>query len=215
MLHDTNAVREAHKKIKASMFKIVPIEKAILNMVVRHLPSPQEGQKRKIDSLAPEFKNKTRAFATVRKAIVSCNEVEPIIVYVTKMQPFSARLYNVATRATDMSVSKSNQKLVAVARVYSGKLRVGSKVYVFGANHSAETPDVQEVEIPHIFLLMGSSLEPVNEVGPGCIIGIGGLENVLLKTATLTSTLECPNFSKLVGLSKDLIKVTIEPKMLA
>ena len=43
MLHDTNAVREAHKKIKASMFKIVPIEKAILNMVVRHLPSPKEG----------------------------------------------------------------------------------------------------------------------------------------------------------------------------
>lgn len=213
MLHDTNAVREAHKKIKASMFKIVPIEKAILNMVVRHLPSPKEGQKRKIDSLALEFKNKTRAFAPVRNAIVSCNEVEPIIVYVTKMQPFSARLYNVATRATDYA--ESNQKLVAVARVYSGKLRVGSRVYVFGANHSTETPDVQEVEIPHIFLLMGSSLEPVNEVGPGCIIGIGGLENVLLKTATLSSTLECPNFSKLVGLSKDLIKVTIEPKLLA
>lgn len=52
-------------------------------------------------------------------------------------------------------------------------------------------------------------------MGPGCIIGIGGLENVLLKTGTISSTLDCPNFSKLAGLSKGLIKVTIEPKILA
>ena len=36
-----------------------------------------------------------------------------------------------------------------------------------------------------------------------------------MKTGTLSSTLECPNFSKLYGLSKGLIKVTIEPKMLS
>lgn len=72
-----------------------------------------------------------------------------------------------------------------------------------------------ECEIPHLFLLMGQSLEPVSHVGPGCIIGIGGLENILLKTGTISNSLECPNFSKLYGLSKGLIKVTIEPKMLA
>ena len=71
-----------------------------------------------------------------------------------------------------------------------------------------------EVEIPHLFLLMGQSLQLINEVGPGCIVGIGGLENVLLKTGTLSSTMDCPNFSKLYGLSKGLIKVTIEPKSL-
>ena len=72
-----------------------------------------------------------------------------------------------------------------------------------------------QVEIPHLFLLMGQALEPIREVGPGCIVGIGGLEQVLLKTGTLSSTLECPNFAKLFGLSKGLIKVTIEPKMLS
>lgn len=103
---------------------------------------------------------------------------------------------------------------MAIARVYSGTMRVGSRVHVFGANHSPETPDVTEVEIPHLFLLMGQQLEPISQVGPGCIIGIGGLENILLKTGTLSSTLECPNFSKLYGLSKGLIKVTIEPEIL-
>ena len=61
---------------------------------------------------------------------------------------------------------------------------------------------------------MGQSLEPIHSVGPGCIVGIGGLENVLLKTGTISSTIDCPNFSKLYGLSKGLVKVTIEPKML-
>ena len=148
-----------------------------------------------------------------RNAIISCNDkAEPIIVYVTKMQPFASRTYNMVSRTNEQSAT--NQRLVAIARVYSGKLKVGSHLYVFGANHSPETPDVTEVVIPHLFLLMGQSLEAISEVGPGCIVGIGGLEDVLLKTGTLSSTLECPNFSKLFGLSNGLIKVTIEPKLL-
>lgn len=73
--------------------------------------------------------------------------------YVTKMQPFSSRIYNVASRSNEQILT--SQRLVAIARVYSGKLRKGSRVFVFGANHSPETPDVTEVEIPHLFLLMG------------------------------------------------------------
>ena len=98
--------------------------------------------------------------------------------------------------------------------MYSGTFSVGSRVYVFGANHSVEKPDVTEVEIPHLFLLMGQNLQSVGQVGPGSIIGIGGLENILLKTGTISSTLECPNFSKLDGLSKGLVKVTVIPEKL-
>lgn len=46
---------------------------------------------------------------------------------------------------------------------------------------------MKEVVIPHIFLLMGQQINPINEVGPGCIVGIGGLEDVLLKTGTISS----------------------------
>ena len=62
---------------------------------------------------------------------------------------------------------------------------------------------------------MGQNLDPVNEVGPGTIIGIGGLEDILLKTGTISSTLDCRNFSKLEGMSKGLVKVTIEPDLLS
>jgi len=85
MMTDTVALRKGHNKIKARLFEIFPIHKAVLGMVCRYLPSPIEGQPRKIDCLAADFKSKTRAFLPVRNAIVKCNQVEPIIVYVTKM----------------------------------------------------------------------------------------------------------------------------------
>ena len=85
MLMNTVAVREGHKKIKAKLFEMLPIHKAVLGMVCRYLPSPLEGQPRKIDTLAAEFKTKSREFLLVRDAIVSCNQEEPVVVYVTKM----------------------------------------------------------------------------------------------------------------------------------
>lgn len=74
-------------------------------MVSRMLPSPLDGQVKKIDSLSIDFKNKTRTFLACRKAVMECNRVEPIIVYVTKMQPFAARIYNAVTRTNDQSAS--------------------------------------------------------------------------------------------------------------
>ena len=73
MITNTTLLKEAHKNIRTKMFKMVPINRAILSMVVRMLPSPLEGQKRKIDSLAADFRNKNRAFTMARKAIMSCN----------------------------------------------------------------------------------------------------------------------------------------------
>ena len=161
MLGDTVLLRESHKKIKTKLFELFPIHKAVLGMVCRQLPSPLQGQPRKIDCLAADFKSKTRMYMPVRDAIINCNKDEPIIVYVTKMQPFSSRIYNLVTRQNAQNASP--QQLIAIARVYSGTLRAGSRVFVFGANHSTETPDVTEVEIPHLFLLMGGQgLEAVN-----------------------------------------------------
>ena len=40
MIGNTNLLKEAHKNVRQKMLKIVPINKAILGMVVRMLPSP-------------------------------------------------------------------------------------------------------------------------------------------------------------------------------
>lgn len=75
-----------------------------------------------------------------------------------------------------------------MSRVFSGTLRVGQSVYVMGARHQINGQvDVTETKIQHLFILMGSSIKLVDFAPAGCIIGIGGLDDILLKTGTISS----------------------------
>ena len=57
--------------------------------------------------------------------------------------------------------------------------------------------DVKETTIEHLFLLMGSSLKLIDEAPAGSIVGIGGLDDQLIKTGTISTDENCPNFIKL------------------
>ena len=70
--------------------------------------------------------------------------------------------------------------------------------------------DVREFEIEHLFLLMGSGLKLIKQAPAGSIVGIGGLEDLLLKTGTISTDPNCPNFQKSGTISMGLVKVAIE-----
>ncbi|XP_012272329.1 elongation factor-like GTPase 1 [Orussus abietinus] len=129
----------------------------------------------------------------------------------------------------------SENVLIAFARVYSGTLRNGSEVYVLGPKHNprlalerqraGETVQhgtllkdlkpgwyITKVTIEKLYLLMGRELEPVSQMTAGNIVGIGGLEEHVLKTATLSSTIACPSFSELTALAVPILRVALEPK---
>lgn len=57
---------------------------------------------------------------------------------------------------------------------------------------------------------MGSNLNLTNEAPAGTIVGIGGLEEDVVKIATISSDLNCPNFAKTKAISIGLVKVAIE-----
>ena len=125
------------------------------------------------------------------------------------MQPFSSRLYDITTRSLEKSEEK--QRLIAVSRVFSGTLKVGQTVNVMGPRHGFNgQKDVKETQIQYLFLLMGSALKLVDQAPAGSIVGIGGLDDLLIKTGTISSTELCPNFIKLQTISMGLVKVTIE-----
>lgn len=85
-----------------------------------------------------------------------------------------------------------------------------------GPHHTDATPDITETQIDHLFLLMGSSFNLIQTARAGCVIGIGGLDDVLIKSGTVTSDPNvCPNFLKVEGLSMGLVKVSIEPEELS
>ena len=134
------------------------IEDAVLSMVCDCIPSPQESVKNgKLDKLAPDFEMNTPEFALTKQSILDCKQDGPLVIFVAKMQPFPSKLYDVMTHNTEASVD--NQKLIAIARVYSGSVKLGQKIYVLGPKHTAEKPDITETEIKHLFLMMGNSFQ--------------------------------------------------------
>ncbi|CAB0034009.1 unnamed protein product [Trichogramma brassicae] len=155
-------------------------------------------------------------------------------------QDLTKNLSELTLQTTEVQPEENKEEdcenhLVAFARVYSGTVKVGSELYVLGPKHDPKTaldrakagevidPSMQlkdlksgmhitKVTISKLYLLMGRELEPIEEVPAGNVIGIGNLEEHVLKTATLSSTIACPSFSELTLLAVPILKVALEPK---
>lgn len=74
-----------------------------------------------------------------------------------------------------------------------------------------KSPYISEVIVSNIYLLMGRELEELDEAPAGCIIGIGGLQQHVLKTATLSTTVWCPSFCELSLMATPILRVAVEP----
>ncbi|XP_038669214.1 elongation factor-like GTPase 1 [Scyliorhinus canicula] len=118
---------------------------------------------------------------------------------------------------------------IAFARVYSGTIRKGQKLFVLGPKYdpsealaklSESCSPGDDLSIPHLahctvenlFLLMGKELESVQEVPVGNVLGIGGLEDYVLKSATLSTSPVCPPFTPLNFEATPIVRVAVEPK---
>jgi translation elongation factor EF-G len=70
----------------------------------------------------------------IKTSIIKCQNTDaPAVVYVTKMQGFDSRLYDVITKSNTVSTEK--QRLIAFARVFSGCLSRGQRVNIMGPRH--------------------------------------------------------------------------------
>lgn len=125
--------------------------------------------------------------------------------------------------------------LIAFARIYSGTIKEGKEVFVLGPKHKprdildklnageiiepAETLKdlhsgyhITKVVIKKLYLLMGRELESIDKVPAGNVLGIGCLDDHVLKTATISTNIYCPSFTELTSLSVPILRVALEPK---
>ncbi|KAK3721547.1 Cytoplasmic GTPase/eEF2-like protein (ribosomal biogenesis) [Vermiconidia calcicola] len=110
------------------------------------------------------------------------------------------------------------EHLIGFARLFSGTLTVGDEVYVLPPKFSPARPHAQpqprKVTIAALYLLMGRSLESLNSVPAGNVVGIAGLEGAILKSGTISSQLEgAPNLSSTTAISTNapIVRVALEP----
>ncbi|KAJ6635621.1 Elongation factor-like GTPase 1 [Pseudolycoriella hygida] len=108
---------------------------------------------------------------------------------------------------------------IGFARVYSGTLKKGAKLFALMPKHDPRTLNISnpmssqyisEVTIENLFLLMGRDLEDLDEVPAGNIVGIGGLQNSVLKTATISTNVFCPSFSEMQQMATPILRVAVE-----
>lgn len=107
------------------------------------------------------------------------------------------------------------ESLIGFARLYSGSIRVGQKLYVMGPKYDPKYPKkhISEITVQSLYLIMGRDLESLDEVCAGNVFGIGGLEGHILKNGTLASTTE--NVKNMAGVKMDsspIVRVALEPE---
>lgn len=70
---------------------------------------------------------------------------------------------------------------------------------------------VASFTVQDLYLLMGRELETLDSVPTGNVLGIGGLESHVLKSATISSTVACPPFTALPIEARPIVRVAVEP----
>ena len=112
--------------------------------------------------------------------------------------------------------SSENEVLIGLCRIYSGVIKLGQSIYTLNPkyipNSSDPTKYYSEMVVERLFLLMGKELNAIDQVSAGNIFGILSSEANILKTATLTSTLDCPSLACLSVNNPPILQVAITPK---
>ncbi|XP_017555071.1 elongation factor-like GTPase 1 [Pygocentrus nattereri] len=125
---------------------------------------------------------------------------------------------------------EEKEHFIAFARVYSGVVRRGQRVFVLGPKYDPalslrtlpdgcsaadplpSVPHLACCTLEHLYMLMGRELEELEEVPAGNVLGIGGMEEFILKSATISTSPACPPFTPLNFEATPIVRVAIEPK---
>jgi ribosome assembly protein 1 len=134
--------------------------------------------------------------------------------------PLSTDQINTLTQAAEAEEEQTvaelkGESLIGFARLYSGTIRVGQKLYVLGPKYDPKYPKkhISEITVQSLYLIMGRDVESLEEVCAGNVFGIGGLEGHILKNGTLASTLE--NVRNMAGVKMEtspIVRVALEPE---
>src|SRR3972149_132711 len=170
------------KERKEWCWKNAPLFEVLLDMVVKHLPDPLEAQKYRIPKIWHGDHD-----STFGKGLINCDP--------------KAKTAFVITRIV---IDPRSGKEISAGRLFSGTLRVGDEVYLNLAKQSQK--------IQQLFIYNGIKPEQVDELGPGNVLAIAGVNGEAGEKITLEP--EKP-FEELKHIFEPVITKAIEVKKMA
>ncbi|KAF3919503.1 hypothetical protein ABW20_dc0100864 [Dactylellina cionopaga] len=164
-----------------------------VDMILQHIPSPVEGAKAKVESSYTGPID-----SEIANAMLTCDQNGPLVVHITK-------LYN-TTDATGFN---------AFGRVMSGTVKVGDQVRVLGEGYTIDDEeDMTLATISDVWVAETRYQVPTSGIPAGCWCLLGGIDNSIVKTATLVPPKmedDAYIFKPIKHFTESVFKVAVEP----
>ena len=182
---------EGKALLKVVMRKFLPAGDSLLEMIVINLPSPATAQRYRVETLYEGPMDDESAIG-----IRDCNPKAPLVLYVSKMVPTSDK-----------------GRFYAFGRVFSGTVRAGPKIRIQGPNYiPGKKDDLFVKSVQRTVLMMGRTVEALEDCPAGNIVGLVGIDQFLLKSGTLTTSETAHNMKVMKFSVSPVVQVAVEVK---
>eukprot|EP00300_Choanocystis_sp_HF-7_P023742 c2471_g1_i1.p1 GENE.c2471_g1_i1~~c2471_g1_i1.p1 ORF type:complete len:1004 (-),score=197.96 c2471_g1_i1:134-3118(-) len=167
--------------------------RALVDMLVAHVPSPIAGARAKIESAYLGPLN-----TSVGEALLSCSPDGALVANVVKLFP-----------------SDDCKSFGALARIFAGTLKVGDRVKVLGEAYEAgyNEEDAKDAVVSALSIYNSRYSVPIDSAPAGAWVLIEGIDESILKTATVVDPdwVAPQPFRPLAFNDEPIVKVAIEP----
>ena len=182
---------EGKALLKVAMRKFLPAGDSLLEMIVINLPSPATAQRYRVETLYEGPMDDESAIG-----VRDCDPKAPLVLYVSKMVPTSDK-----------------GRFYAFGRVFSGTVRAGPKIRIQGPNYvPGKKEDLTHKSVQRTVLMMGRTVEPLEDCPAGNIVGLVGIDQFLLKSGTLTTSETAHNMKVMKFSVSPVVRVAVEVK---
>ncbi|CAD8157110.1 unnamed protein product [Paramecium pentaurelia] len=204
---------------KQLMSKWLPFDLCLFDRIIKELPNPIEAQRARKDIICKRInrqitKNYDARYDELYQSIQNCDPNGPLVVFVAKMISVPPECID------EKQLNPKPQGILsyAFARVFSGTLHLNQPVFVIGPKskiinnvNQVDQTDIQQFEIKRIYHMMAQYLEAIKMMPAGNLVAIGGLDELIFKTSTISSVNYCPSFAPTFVKFKSIVKTMIMP----
>merc|ERR1711998_179067 len=177
--------------LKRTMQAWLPAHKALLEMMILHLPSP---------ALAQKYRAELLYTGPIDDAcgtgIKNCDPNGPLMLYVSKMVP-----------------GADKGRFIAFGRVFSGTVAAGNKIRIMGPNYiPGKKEDLYIKSIQRVMLMMAGKTEAVDDVPCGNTVGVVGIDQFILKSGTISDNDGAHNIKVMKYSVSPVVQQSVRPK---
>ncbi len=177
--------------VRKIMSKWINASDALLEMIILHLPSPKIAQKYRTLYLYEGPMDDDCA-----KSMIACDPNGALMMFISKLIP-----------------SGDSGRFYAFGRIFSGTIGVSKKVRILGSNFKVgKQEDFFEKTVQRVVLMMGKKAEDVNNVPCGNTCALIGVDQCILKQATITDHAKGAIIKSMKYSVSPVVRVAVRPK---